>query len=133
MTGRFVVEYDQASNEGRLSPRGSFDWPEQVFKAMRQTFQLSYSHDRSRVFVGTIPQAQAACGWLEREGLPVGLVDGVAAETHPPVLCAACEDMAYATRCLPEVRTPCQGCGEPLHFVCATPHKGSCAWQKLAE
>lgn len=131
MGGRFVVEYDDASNEGRLRPRGSYDWPPDVFKLMRERFQCSYSHDRTRVFVGTIPQVQAACRWLDREGLRVGRVGDIA-QSHPPVVCAACEDIAYATRCLPEAGSPCHACGEPLEFVCAIPHEGVCGWQESA-
>lgn len=126
---RFLVDLHEASNEGRLRPRGSFDWPEQIFKLMRQTFQLSYSHDRERLFIGTIPQIQAACRWLDREGLRVGTAGESTGTSHPPVVCAACEDIAYATRCLPATGTPCAGCGEPLQFVCAMPHEGSCDWQ----
>lgn len=127
MTGRFIVEYHNISNEGRLCPRGSFDWPEQVFKTMRQTFQLSFSHDRSRVFVGTVPQVRAACRWLEREGLRVGRADENARK-HPPLVCAPCKDMAYASGDLPQLGTPCEGCGEPLRPICASAHDGACDW-----
>lgn len=132
MTGRFVVDYDPPSNEGRLSPRGSFDWPPDLFAKMRQTYQLSYSHDRSRLFVGTVPQVEAACRWLEREGLRVALAGSVSSLAHPPVVCAACEDIAYPTRDLPALGTPCHACGEPLQFVCAIPHEGVCEWQASA-
>lgn len=128
---RFIAEFDSIANEGRLYPRGSFDWPKDLFDKLRQTFQLSYSHDRTRVFLGTHPQVKAACRWLASEGLSVGPDAGPVSKGHPPVSCAACRDIAYRTRDLPSAGTPCQGCGEPLRFVCETHHSDgvACAWQ----
>lgn len=123
---RFLVEYDAVANEGRVSPRGSLDWPEDLFKVMRKQFQCSYSHDRARIFVGTIPQIQAAVRWLEREGLSVGRAGDAGRTTHPPVVCSHCENMAYPTRSLPAEGSPCQGCGEPLTFTCLDLHPEPC-------
>lgn len=131
MSGRFIVEFDETSNEGRLRPNGSYDWPPDLFASMRQVYQCSYSHDRTRTFVGTVPQVQAACRWLECEGMRVGRV-GETSQAHPPVVCASCEDVAYRTRDLPASGSPCQGCGQPLSFICSMPHEGECDWQESA-
>lgn len=133
MSTRFVVEFDRFSNEGRLRPRHAFDWPPDVFTRMRGVYQLSYSHDKTRVFVGTVPQVEAACRWLAAEGLSVGSAGQASVSTaHPPVVCGVCLDLAYRVASLPPVGTPCEACGEPLTFVCDDPHPNACQWREAA-